>query len=106
MIFGLAGNKWSVGSSHLYQQQNDDEVANICEEQTNEIDDHYRKATHSNPERSLIRYQNQLGTQLDLSSLHRADIVHAMGRCLCRKRDYSQALETFLQAKELLENYA
>jgi tetratricopeptide (TPR) repeat protein len=65
----------------------------------------HRKPTHSDPERSLTRFQNQLDTQLDLSPLHRADILHAMGTCLYMKRDYSPALKTFLQAKQLLENH-
>ena len=91
--------------AHLYRQHNNYKVANSYEEQANEIDDNYRKSTDSDPEKSLTRFQNRLDTELDLSPLHRADILHAMGTCLCVKRDYSQALKTFLQEKQLLENH-
>ncbi len=91
--------------SDIYRKQQNFEMANFNEEQADQLDETFRQTSELDHQKSLEKYQHQLDTQSDLSSIERADKLYSMGVRLIKIGDYSQALEKFSEAKELFETH-
>jgi tetratricopeptide (TPR) repeat protein len=72
------------------------------ERQINNIDEHYRSIINPDNETHLKHYQSQLNDGHNLTLIQRIDVLYQIGICLMRKGDFLQALEIFLETKQMI----
>ncbi|CAF2948621.1 unnamed protein product [Rotaria sp. Silwood2] len=91
--------------AYVYRQQNKNIDASVHESLADKADTKHRQRTDFNLEASLNFFLNQLINKSGSSELQHADTLYSTGICLLKQSKYSQALEHFLQSKEIYKKH-
>ncbi|CAF1344745.1 unnamed protein product [Rotaria sp. Silwood1] len=91
--------------AYVYRQQNKKDDADEHESLADKADTNHRQRTNFNLEDSLNFFLNLLKKKSFNSELQHADMLYSTGICLLKQSKYSQALEQFLQSKEIYQQH-